>query len=42
LNQKIFNEEFELKNVPKDERDKIALDKIIKQHKKKDGANYFK
>ena len=42
LNQKIFKEEFDLTNVPKDDRDKVALDKIIQQQIKKDGANYFK
>lgn len=42
LNQKVFNDEYELKNVPKEDRDKIALEKTIEKQIKKDGGNYFK
>jgi hypothetical protein len=43
LNQKVFNKQFELNNVPKiEDRDKVALKKVIEQQEKKDGGNYFK
>ena len=42
LNQKLFNDEFDLSDVPKEKRDKVALEKVMEKQIEKDGGNYFK